>query len=420
MNKLFRKIIIILLIVTISIFFFSFFKTTRNIDNYAYVIALGLDIGSNNNLKLTFQTLSPTAGSSGSGKSSESSSSSSSVLTTSIECSSINLGIQLLNAYIDSKQLNLSHCQSIIFSEELAHNGLNEYIYTLVNELHIYHDANVIVSKCDAEYYLNNSESVYEKLISKYYKEAPTSGLYTGYTHDISLIDFFSALNDSYIQPTSILSSINIPDTTKNSNNNTTNNNMLDNTYKAGESPITSKFTGMEDVGLAVFKRDKLVGELTAIETIAHLMTINKFQTCELSIPNPYDTSTTIDFEINKQKNTKNSVKLINGMPFITTNISLQAKILSMNKDDNYLDASKIAEIESILNLYIENVVYEYLYKTSTEYNCDISGFGKYAKSKFLTKKDWENYSWNKNYKNSFFKVNINCSIISSNLLLET
>ena len=80
-------------------------------------------------------------------------------------------------------------------------------------------------------------------------------------------------------------------------------------------------------------------------------------------------------------------------------------------------DGDKI-ESNSIDNQ--RKLIYEYLYKTSTEYNCDISGFGKYAKSKFLTKKDWENYSWNKNYKNSFFKVNINCSIISSNLLLET
>lgn len=414
MSKLFKKISIILLIIILLIIFFGFFKTTRNIDNYAYVIALGLDIGTNNNLKLTFQTLSPAAGSSASSKSSDSSSGSSSVINTSIECSSISLGIQLLNAYIDSKKLNLSHCQSIIFSEELAHNGLNQYIYTLVNELHIYHDANIIVSKCDAEYYLNNSESVYEKLISKYYKEAPNSGLYTGYTHDISLIDFFSSLNDSYIQPTAILSSINISDKTKN------NNFVSDNNYKAGESPITSKFTGMEDVGLAVFKRDKLIGELTAIETIAHLMTINKFNSCELSVPNPYDTNSTIDFDITKKKNTKNSVKLINGAPYITTNIQLQAKILSMNKGDNYLDKSKIEEMESILNMYLESSIYEYLYKTSMEYNCDVSGFGKYAKSKFLTKNDWEDYSWNKNYKNSFFKVNIDCSIISSNLLLET
>ena len=33
----------------------------------------------------------------------------------------------------------------------------------------------------------------------------------------------------------------------------------------------------------------------------------------------------------------------------------------------------------------------------------DISGFGKYALSKYLTWDEWENSNWTENYKNSFY-----------------
>lgn len=424
MSELFKKLISIILLVIILLLFLSFLKNTQNVDSFAYVVAIGLDKGSNNNLKITFQTLAPTTTSSSSSSSEESDSSSSgnksssSVLTTSIECASINSGIQLLNGYIGSKQLNLSHCQSIIFSEELAYEGLSKYIYTFINDAQIRHDTNIIISKCNAEYYLNNSESVYEKLISKYYNVSPTSGKYTGYTHDINIVKFFCNLNNTFVDPTAILSSINIPETKL--NNIYDDNYLKDSTFKAGQSPINSKHTGMEDVGIAVFKNDKLIGELTAIETIAYLMTINEFENCELTILNPFDKESTIDFSLSKQNNTKNTVKFVNGSPYISTEVYLNAKILSMDKNNDYIDNNILTELEYALNSYIENILYEYLYKISMEYGTDISGFGKYAIPKFLTTADWNNYNWNKNFENSFFKVNVSTKLDSSNILLKT
>lgn len=423
MSEFFKKIVVVFILILLFLSFINSFKNIQNIDNFAYVVAIGLDKGINNTLKITFQTLSPTesgssSGSESSGSDSSSSSNSSSVINASIECASINSGIQLLNAYIGSKQLNLSHCQSIIFSEELAYNGITDYIYNFINNLKMPHTANIVISKCNAEYYLNNSESVYEKFISKYYKTSPASGRYTGYTDSINLVKFFSSLNDTTTQPAAILSSINIPETKLSSTYDDSY--LKDSTYKAGQSPITTKNTGMEDIGLAVFKDGKLVGELTAVETIAYLMTSNKFEECELTIINPLTKNSTIDFSLTKQKNTKNKVTFVNGTPFITSDISLTVNILSIDKNSDYLSNSVLSRLETDLNLYIQNLVYEYLYKTSNEYNSDISGFGRFAVAKFPNSNAWKNYNWSENYRNAFFKVNVSTIIKSSNLLLET
>lgn len=419
MNDFIRRLISIILIIILLLIFSFFLNNIQNIDSFAYVVAIGLDKGTTSNLRLTVQTLSPTAGSSSSSGSSSgggSSESNSSVITTSIECASINSGLQLLNGYIGSKQLNLSHCQSLIFSEELAYDGISEYIYTFINNVNLNNDSNIVISKCNAEYYLNNSESVYEKLISKYYNVSPTSGKYTGFTADISLQDFFSNLTSNSIEPTAILSSINSPQTKLSDIYDDTY--LRDSTFKAGQSPINTENRGMEDVGLAVFKNGKLIGELTAIETIAYLMSTDQFQSCELTMENPINGESTIDFGLSKQKSTKTNVKFVNGTPYITIEIYLDAKLLSSDQNNNYL--GDVSLLEYTLNNYIENFLYEYLYKTTVEYNSDISGFGKNAISQFLLTEDWQNYNWNENYKNSFFNVKVNTLINSSGLLVET
>lgn len=79
----------------------------------AYVVAFGLDKGETNTLKLSLQF----AVLSNSG--SENSSQSQQSTITTVECDSINSGLNLVNSYI-SKTLNLSHCKAVVISEELA------------------------------------------------------------------------------------------------------------------------------------------------------------------------------------------------------------------------------------------------------------------------------------------------------------
>ena len=49
------KFITLFLILTLSLFSLSGCHSTYNIDNLAYVVALGLDVGENNKIKISFQ-----------------------------------------------------------------------------------------------------------------------------------------------------------------------------------------------------------------------------------------------------------------------------------------------------------------------------------------------------------------------------
>ena len=116
MNKF---IVSIIIFVTLLLFFGSAFSTSythNNIDNLAYVLALGIDVGEKAKLKISAQFSKTAIFTPASGSSSEDSSN---IVLVSGEADSIFSALNLINSYI-GKELNLAHCSVIIFSEDFA------------------------------------------------------------------------------------------------------------------------------------------------------------------------------------------------------------------------------------------------------------------------------------------------------------
>ena len=124
-----RNFLILILGLLIVGFSISNSSAINTIDELAYVVAIGFDVGESSDLKISFQINMPSSSSSsssGEGSSDNSSSDDTSVINT-VECNSFDVGVSLLNTYL-SKKVNMSHCKYLIFSEELASNGIGEYI----------------------------------------------------------------------------------------------------------------------------------------------------------------------------------------------------------------------------------------------------------------------------------------------------
>lgn len=411
MNKKFKNSILLFLILTIALFSLSGCYNEQNIDHLAFVVALGFDVGEDNQLKLSFQISVP-GGSSESGGSSQSDSS----IVTTIQCASFDSGVNLLNSYL-SKESNLSHCKIIVFSEEFANNGISEILFTLMNKVEVRPDCNVLVSRCSAEYFLNNSKPVLEKLSARYYEIAPTSSEYTGFTQSITLSEFFSDYTDTFQNCYAILGGIN-EDTTHDLNSGEPSIEK-DSSNKANETLIQGK-SNIENMGLAVFKGDKLVGELNGMETICHHMISSTLNSCIINIPSPFDENKIISLRVRLVKDTKNKAKLVNSSAYITSNMSLEARILTMGENSKYLNTEELEDLEKALNSYLTDKIYDYLYKVSKEFNSDIDGFGKHLVQNFQTTKEWEDFNWLENFKNSFFDVTVHATIKSGYILMET
>lgn len=201
MNYKVRKIFAILILTILFLVATTSYYGIRGIDNLAYVVAMGIDVGKDENLLISLQISLPGGSSSESGGSS---SQSTSVVVESVECPSINTGINLFNSYL-GKEINLSHCKVVVISEEFAKNGVSEVLYTLTNAIQFRTTSNIIISKCDAKTYLESSSPLLDKISARYYEIAPTSSEYTGYTESITCNEFLAAINSSFSSPVAIL-----------------------------------------------------------------------------------------------------------------------------------------------------------------------------------------------------------------------
>ena len=406
MNNKVRKIFAIIILALLLVISTTSYYGIKGIDNLAYVVAIGLDVGDQENLRLSLQISIPN-----SSEGSSSSSQSSSVVVDSIESPSINTGINLFNSYL-GKEVNLSHCKVLVISEELAAKGISEYLYTLTNDIHFRNDSNIIISKCDAKSFLEYSAPALDKVSASYYEIAPTSSEYTGYTESTVINEFFASLTDSYSSPVAVLGSIN----TGASQGSGTSSSSY---YTAGQTPISGE-PGVETMGLAVFNEDKLVGELNGFESICHLIISNKLKNAQIRIPSPIEELDYIDLNIELDKNTQSSVYLVNSTPYITSKIKINAKMQSMNGNIDLNDDEVTSKIEQVASDFLKTIISNYLYKTSKNLHADIDSFGLYASKYFSTTSQWEEYDWLSHYKDAFFEVNVDFNLRSSYSLVST
>lgn len=403
-----KKFLCLFLILSICIFSLTGCYDARGIEDLSYAIALAIDKGENNIIKLSIQFATPSSG----GGNSEGSSQSDTTTITSIECSSISSGINLINSYI-SKQVNLAHCKVIVISEELAAQGISEYILTLVDNVEVRPDCNVIITRCEASSFIENAKPTLEKLTARYYEAALNSSEYTAYTADIQLNDFYSDLKSTYTQPKAILAGINTDKTHNNSNYIDKFN--IDSSYKANETPIKDK-TNLECMGLAVFKQDKLVGELDGMESLCYSVVSNKFDNCMITIPNPTAPNDSVDIYLNPKRDTKSVVKMINNTPYITVKVCLEGYIASSDGGSDHSSSESLKVVGEAANKYLESQISSLLYKTSKDFKSDIIGFGKYAIKDYLTWEEWVDSDWLSNYENAFFNVEVSINMKSGEL----
>ena len=430
-----KKILIILLVIVITAFFLTNFSSIYTIDDYAYVIAMGLDNSDDSDLILSLQIAIPA----GSSKRSESSSSqSSSSIVSTVKCKNINGGVNLINDYLGQK-LNLSYCKAMVFSEDIAKKGIGNYICTATNDIEIRPSCDIIVSKCSALDYITNSKPLLENLSSKYYEIASSSQKDTGLTRTISLMSFYNRYYDSLCEPYAPLSSIeesNGGDSSSSSGGKSEGEGSSSSSGGKSTSEGSSSSSGgnsessskkdvekdnasekIKNQGLAIFKDDKLIGEISREETLCYMLVSGKLKDAVINVPSPFEDADYVSLNISSV-HSKNKLEIKNGTPFITCNISLSARVLSSTKTSNYLSKENSLALEYATNSYLNANITDFLYKTSKELKSDFIGFGRNAVRSFKTMDDWKNYDWLNKYQNSEFNVNVNTTVKSSYLLI--
>lgn len=372
--------VVILLIV--SLFTLTGCDFLNGIDQYYFIISLGIDETDSGTLNLSIQVSSNSNDSSGSESSGSSSQSSSSKIY-SVEANTIDEGITILNNYLN-KKINLSHCSAIIFSEDVAKKGMKNYLNTLSNNSEVRETCNIIISSSTAQDLMKNITNSGEVFSSRLFVYLTNSEKYTGFTNKSTLGTFQKALNTSHCEPTAI--------------------------YALVSDNI------VQTAGIAVFKDEFMIGHLDNLSSIAHLMVKNDLNECVLTINSPFDENEKVDLKTSLYKDTDIDINLINGTPYISIEVFPEASIYSSGKNFDFLNDENIKKVEEATNSYIANLLKNYLYDITKNFNSDIVDFGGLYESTFLTEDEFDKLEWKKIFQDSFFDITVKTKINSSNL----
>ena len=125
--------------------------------------------------------------------------------------------------------------------------------------------------------------------------------------------------------------------------------------------------SAVQNIGTAIFKEDIMVGHLSSIDTICHLMMTNELKSCVLTLPHHEQSNEHIDLDIRLAKPTQIDIEILNGTPFFSISIYPKASILSSGEGYDFTTNRSIQEIEEATNKYIVNIAKQYLYEISKE-----------------------------------------------------
>ena len=442
MSKNMLKFYAIVILALVFMYAFSASYTSDSVDNISYVIALAVDENEGEkNLQVTFEFMDTST------FSSEGSSESKSAIIDTINATSINSAINLLNAYI-GKQVNLSHCKVVVFSDKIAQKGISAEVSELMNNIQVRPSTNIIICKGNALEYIQNSTSQLEKILTKYYDIFPNSSEYTGYTSNIMIGEFYNYLTTKECGNLAILGGLNTTISPSNSSGNPSNSSAdgsssggssegssssenssekekpkekPDNSTTlsqmiSGNAPILGE-RGTVNIGLAVMKDGIYIGDLTAEDTLCHTLISGEVNSFLLTINNTKIYENYLDIELFENMSPKISVEIENNNPKININIKLIGRISGIKNGINYSDEPSNLDLDKISRAAedtIKRCITDYLNKTSTEFKCDIDYFYNYAKRRFITVQDWKNYDWSSKYTNSKFDVNVEAKVYYS------
>lgn len=384
------KLFYIILCMTIIMVILTGCYDNREIEDLAYVVAIGIDEADNNMFNLTFQTAVPKSITTGEGETTD---------IKSFKTDNFLSGFRKTGRYL-SKKINLSHTKIIVVSEEIAKKGLLPFLNGLQNYMELRPNVNIIVAANGAKNYIESLQPKLSANPTKYYDM-----MFKSYQTDFrvpssQLGDYLYRTRSTGSQPVTIYTEV-------------------DNTVVESKKPDTDKpeegageeKKSMSIKGLAVFNRDKMKGSLDSEETSLYALMTGSIDTIKLEVKDPLDERYKILSNVSLDRSSKTSVQVYGDKPQINIELNLRADIEAVQSNIIYSDTAKLQRVQKEYEDYLKNEMNSLLNKASNTYKSDIFGFGQIAKKNYSSVSQWEQIKWHEIFPNAVYKVSINMTV---------
>ncbi|MCX7708392.1 MAG: Ger(x)C family spore germination protein [Clostridia bacterium] len=420
-----RKLRLILFFVILVFILTSCTTDRHEVDDQVYTLMIGCDKGIENKVRITIQF--PTykeGGGGGMGKKGGGGSEEGEVsgtLVATIEASSILEGINLLNTST-TRRISFVHTKTIVFSEEMAKEGVRDYLQPIARFREARRIMQIIVCKGTAEDFIKDNKTQIGESLSKAMELAAKQSENSGYFPEVPFQEFYTATISPYRQAFTIYAGLNEFKTIKPlDGENVKKNSPLRTEYnmQPGDIPRTGN-RKIEFIGMAVFNGEKMVGSLSSYETRYFLLATGRFKRGIFTIEDKNSPGDAIPFDLRLARMPKTSAHFENGVPVVNVKISVEADLGAIQSRIAYEKVNKINDLNRHLANIIQGGIEKTIRKTQQEWNTDIFGFGKKIAHNFSTVTEFEQYNWLKHYKEAKVNVDVIANVRRTGLMMSS
>lgn len=437
--KKFKKIALTVVTVIFSLTLSSCMGREPN--EIAYIVALGIDKAENDNYEITIQYANTTQISGGASE--EGGKVGNQIVeNVTVESPTIYGAIGLAN-HIVSKTFTLAHAKLIVFSREIAENGLKDLVETFIRSEELRPDVYLAVASDKANKYLMDINPAMEVNPAKYYQLIFDKNALIGMPDGVAKNFFFSVETDDYDsllplagvieglqeqenEPSDESSGKGNENSSGTSQNDTKNEKQKDapmndskfeykiKSYTGGQAAIEQK-NKSEAIGSAVFRDDKMIGTIGSVETEIYKLLIGDYEYSYLTLYNQKTPETPVTVKSMKQKLPRYDIDIKNKR--INISLFLEGDIYSLPADYNI--ERDIKNFEKNSEKYIEEASEKFIKDFMKQYNCDIFRLSERTKPKFMTNDEYNEFRDTVDYSEYDFEVDVEFEVRRTGLIVR-
>ncbi|MBQ3225536.1 MAG: Ger(x)C family spore germination protein [Clostridia bacterium] len=388
---------------------------SHEITDMAYVVALGLD-KAEDGVRVSFQFARPLSigggeqqggGASSEGGEDEGAAKNKNTTVLSISADSFYTARAIAENSL-SKAINLSHTKLLLFSEELAKEGISEHIRLFMKSSQFSPNTYVAVSLCPAEEYMKTAAPSLEINPAKYYTLI-FAQQNSDYMPEATLRDVYFDLSAPGSEP--VLPVTNLVQEKEGESKEAERGD-----YEAGE--VDKGGENKTDVsGMATISMGKLSAVLSSADSVSYHLLSGKLKEHYLSIPSPSEEGKHITLRLTQDAMPKHRVEEKEQKLSISSKLFLSAELVECPKKD--IDALGTDGIKTLAEGHLKEQMREFMKATQQECRADVIGFGRIFKMKFPDYPAWEAYHWQEKYQTADFSPEVTLRISREGLILE-
>lgn len=326
----------------------------RDVTEMSFIVAVGFDRTDTNKIECTVQLVKPSMIGQNSNKSSGKQKAVT-VFTTTGE--TVFEAIRNLLTTVNRKPF-WSHLQLIVIGERMAQDGILDIIDSLARDHEIRYQVNMMIAKGMSAKEVMHMESTLEDIPAMHLKEISKNSTSLSKIRELLFIDLLKDMSSVKKE-------------------------VLIGTFeheKRGKEKRLIKNNGLE--GAAVFKKDRLIGWLTPIETRAFLFTEDKVKGDILNIDNPLEKNKRVSIEIIRS-NGKKDIQWKNGALGASIEIKAEGEIGEQQGRGELTTSDRMHRLEEETSASIEKEIQNVVALTQKKYRSDIFGFGNIVYQKY-------------------------------------